>query len=141
MKNYIILYKMDMFSVSPQILSMRHVLGTCVVRTYLFPGLKKHRRTRSRLNGSFCNVYSDCCLYLPNGLKPCCLFFSPYRSLPTSSSNRDRDNRGHRQVQSLTLKVPFMVTEVCQVAMAPELWPRLTSQVPCLPAVRMTLPY
>ena len=66
---------MDMFSVSPQILSMRHVLGTCVVRTYLFPGLKKHRRTRSRLNGSFCNVYSDCCLYLPNGLKPCCLFF------------------------------------------------------------------
>ena len=67
--------------------------------------------------------------------------FSPYRSLPTSSSNRDRDNKGHRQVQSLTLKVPFMVTEVCQVAMAPELWPRLTSQVPCLPAVRMTLPY
>ena len=29
-----------MFSVSPQILSMKHVLGTCVVRTYLFPGLK-----------------------------------------------------------------------------------------------------
>ena len=41
----------------------------------LISRLKKHRRTRSRLNGSFCNVYSDCCLYLPNGLKPCCLFF------------------------------------------------------------------
>ena len=71
--------------------------------------------------------------------------FSPYRSPLTNSRANSRGSSSHNsskglQVQNLTLKVPFMVTEVCQVAMVPELWPRLTSQVPCLPAVRMTLP-
>ena len=64
-----------MFSVSPQILSIGHVLGTCVMRTYLFPGLKKIIAGHDLVLTDLSAMCSDCCLYLPNGLKPCCLFF------------------------------------------------------------------
>ena len=65
-----------LFSVSPQILSMRHVLGTCVVRTYLFPGLKNiagHDLVLTDLS-AMCTL--TVVYILPNGLKlTCCLFF------------------------------------------------------------------